>query len=163
MRREALIIFLSGILLGLAIIILPNQFLFSKTVPKSFWTEYFPLPFGAGWFITFIVLVPVIWLNKSVRSFVQGSLLGSALSILASVPISLSIIGGSLSVNNLSGQYIWVCGIFVPPCLLHFILRCFSIWIKKKANRVTGGFSPPVPTPPGMRVRTGRFTKITGP
>ena len=31
------------------------------------------------------------------------------------------------------------------------------------ANRVAGGFSPPAPTPPGMRVRTGRFTKITGP
>jgi hypothetical protein len=30
-------------------------------------------------------------------------------------------------------------------------------------NRVAGGFSPPAPTPPGMRVRTGRFTKITGP
>ena len=24
-------------------------------------------------------------------------------------------------------------------------------------NRVAGGFSPPAPTPPGMRVRTGRF------
>ena len=30
-------------------------------------------------------------------------------------------------------------------------------------NRVAGGFSPPAPTPPGMRVRTGRFTEITGP
>jgi hypothetical protein len=33
----------------------------------------------------------------------------------------------------------------------------------KVSNRVAGGFSPPAPTPPGMRVRTGRFTKITGP
>jgi len=30
-------------------------------------------------------------------------------------------------------------------------------------NRVAGGFSPPAPTPPGMRVRTGRFDRITGP
>jgi ubiquinone/menaquinone biosynthesis C-methylase UbiE len=29
-------------------------------------------------------------------------------------------------------------------------------------NRVAGGFYPPAPTPPGMRVRTGRFTKIPG-
>ena len=34
---------------------------------------------------------------------------------------------------------------------------------KKTSNRVAGGFSPPAPTPPGMRVRTGRFTEITGP
>jgi len=31
------------------------------------------------------------------------------------------------------------------------------------SNRVAGGISPPAPTPPGMRVRTGRFTEITGP
>jgi hypothetical protein len=30
-------------------------------------------------------------------------------------------------------------------------------------NRVAGGFSPPAPTTPSMRVRTGRFTKPTGP
>ena len=33
---------------------------------------------------------------------------------------------------------------------------------KIKLNRVAGGFSPPAPTPPGMRVRTGRFAKIPG-
>ncbi len=27
-----------------------------------------------------------------------------------------------------------------------------------KVNRVAGGFSPPAPTPPCMRIRTGRFT-----
>lgn len=31
------------------------------------------------------------------------------------------------------------------------------------ANRVAGGFNPPAPTTPCMRVRTGRFTKITWP
>lgn len=30
--------------------------------------------------------------------------------------------------------------------------------IGSTANRVGGGFSPPPPTPPSMRVRTGRFT-----
>jgi len=34
--------------------------------------------------------------------------------------------------------------------------------IIKSANRVAGGFSPPAPTTPCMRVRTGRFTKING-
>ncbi len=40
-----------------------------------------------------------------------------------------------------------------------------EIWkyAKAMANRVAGGFSPPAPTPPGMRVRTRRFTKVTGP
>jgi len=37
-------------------------------------------------------------------------------------------------------------------------------WITSvnSANRVAGGFSPPSPTPPRMRVRTGRFTEVTG-
>jgi len=30
------------------------------------------------------------------------------------------------------------------------------------ANRVAGGFSPPAPTTPSMRVRTWRFTKLPG-
>ena len=30
-------------------------------------------------------------------------------------------------------------------------------------NRVRAGFSPALPTPPGMRVRTGRFNEPTGP
>ncbi len=30
-------------------------------------------------------------------------------------------------------------------------------------NRVRGSFSLPLPTPPGMRVRTGRFPKTSGP
>jgi hypothetical protein len=33
----------------------------------------------------------------------------------------------------------------------------------RRANRVAGGFPPPAPTPPSMRVRTRRFTKTTGP
>jgi len=35
--------------------------------------------------------------------------------------------------------------------------------LQKEPNRVAGGFSPSALTPPGMRVRTGRFTEITGP
>ncbi len=30
-------------------------------------------------------------------------------------------------------------------------------------NRVAGGFSPPAPTTPCVRIRTGRFIKVTGP
>ncbi len=33
----------------------------------------------------------------------------------------------------------------------------------KMPNRVAGGFSPPAPTTPCMRIRTGRFIKVTGP
>ena len=29
-----------------------------------------------------------------------------------------------------------------------------------KPNRVAGGFSPPAPTPPTVRVRSGRFNKL---
>jgi len=33
----------------------------------------------------------------------------------------------------------------------------------KLHNRVAGGFSPPAPTTRSMRVRTARFTYVTGP
>jgi hypothetical protein len=32
-----------------------------------------------------------------------------------------------------------------------------------KPKRVAGGFSPPAPTPPGVRVRTGRFPEHAEP
>jgi hypothetical protein len=37
-----------------------------------------------------------------------------------------------------------------------------AVFRARKPNRVAGGFSPPAPTPPCMRVRTGRFTKVIG-
>jgi len=43
------------------------------------------------------------------------------------------------------------------------ILISAKEWKEKFDNRVAGGFSPPAPTTPGMRVRTRRFTKTTGP
>jgi hypothetical protein len=41
-------------------------------------------------------------------------------------------------------------------CLFADILLKFR---EQQQNRVAGGFSPPAPTPPGKRVRTGRFQK----
>ncbi len=122
-QRENIAAIGSGILLGLAIVMLPNQYLFSKTVPNSFWTEYFPLPFGAGWFITFVALFPIVWLNKSVVGAIKISVLGVLLSICMAVPFALLIIGGTLSPNNLLNQYLWVGIICFPPLILQLVLR----------------------------------------
>ncbi|MDH2434609.1 hypothetical protein QCD60_18865 [Pokkaliibacter sp. MBI-7] len=135
-QREKFAAVGSAILLGLAILILPNQFLFSKTMPNSFWTEYFPRPFGAGWFITFVVLCPVCWLNKSVVGAVKSSILGVVLSIFIAVPIALIIIGGKLSSNNLLSQYVWVGITCYPPLILQAVLRwLFCIYTKKWLKR----------------------------
>jgi hypothetical protein len=138
-QRERLAMVGSGILFGMAIVTLPNQFLFSKTVPNSFWIEYFPLPFGAGWFITFIALVPVVWINKSVLSAIKGAILSLLPSMLVAVPISLYFIGGTLSPPNLVYQYLWVGLIGIPPLILHIILRwcaCFYAekWLTKRCQ-----------------------------
>jgi hypothetical protein len=37
-------------------------------------------------------------------------------------------------------------------------LYCQTKSNQQSINRVAGGLSPPAPTPPGKRVRTGRFT-----
>ena len=132
MQREKLAMVGSGILFGLAIVIFPNQFLFSKTVPTSFWTEYFPLPFGAGWFITFVALVPVVWVNKSALNAIKGSISSLLPSMLVAVPISLSVIEGALSPNNLLNQYLWVGIICIPPLLFQIILRWFSCFCADK-------------------------------
>ncbi|MBU2114113.1 MAG: hypothetical protein KKE94_10135 [Gammaproteobacteria bacterium] len=132
MQREKLAMLCSGILFGLAIVAFPDQFLFSKTVPNSFWTEYFPLPFGAGWFITFIVLVPAVWMNKSVFSAMKAAILSVLPAMLMAVPISLSIIGDSLLPNNLLNQYLWVAIIALLPLLLHIVLRwCSCLYADK--------------------------------
>ena len=137
MQLEKLAMLCSGILFGLAVVAFPDQFLFSKTVPNSFWTKYFPLPFGSGWFITFIVLVPVAWMNKSVFSAMKAAILSVLPAMLMAVPISLSIIGDSLLPNNLLNQYLWVAIIAVLPLLLHIVLRwcsCFyaNKWLTKR-------------------------------
>ena len=132
MQRSKLAMLGSGLGFGLAIISCPDQFLFAKTVPNSFWTEYFPLPFGAGWFITFIVLVPVIWMNKSVCNAMKAAILSVLPAMLMAVPISLSIIGDSLLPNNLLNQYLWVAIIAVPPLLLHIVLRWCSFFYADK-------------------------------
>lgn len=132
MQLEKLAMLCSGILFGLAVVAFPDQFLFSKTVPNSFWTEYFPLPFGAGWFITFIVLVPAAWMNKSVFSAIKAAVLSLLPAMLVAVPISLSIIGDTLLPNNLLNQYLWVAIIGVPPLLLHIVLRLCSCFYANK-------------------------------
>jgi len=63
---------------------------------------------------------------------------------------------------------------FCPKCKNVYLIKLVKVPNKKvtkefleqaerEAKRVTGGFSPPVPTPPGMRVRTGRFPEPAGP
>jgi hypothetical protein len=51
----------------------------------------------------------------------------------------------------------------LPGCFYGYYALKVAKKRKTASNRVAGGFSPPAPTPPGMRVRTGRFDRITGP
>jgi hypothetical protein len=122
----------SSVLLWLSIIVFPNQFLFSKIVLNSFWTEYFPLPFGAGWFVTFITLIPVAWSGGSLASSIKNSILGVLFSVILAVPIALFLIGGTLSINNLLNQYVWVFMICLPSLILHIVLRfLFGLYVGK--------------------------------
>lgn len=123
MQRSKLAMLGSGLGFGLAIISCPDQFLFAKTVPNSFWTEYFPLPFGAAWFLTWIVLVPVVWMSPSLPQAIKASITALLLATSAAVPISMLLTGGALTANNLFNQYLWVGMILVPPYLLHLALR----------------------------------------
>jgi hypothetical protein len=47
--------------------------------------------------------------------------------------------------------------------LYEFHRKLKAYELKKGANRVREGFSPALPTPPGMRVRTRRFPEDSEP
>jgi ABC-type spermidine/putrescine transport system permease subunit I len=131
-QRTKFSLIASSVLLWLSIIVFPNQFLFSKIVPNSFWTEYFPLPFGAGWFVTFIILLPVAWFGNSLVSSIKYSTLSVLFSVVFAVPIALFLIGGALSINNLLNQYVWVFITCLPPLILHIVLRfLFGLYVGK--------------------------------
>ena len=132
MDRNILPGIISSALLILAIVLLPDQYLFSKTVPNSFWVKYFSLPFGAGWFITFVVLFPAIWLTKSLLKSAKIGITILVISVLVAVPISVIMISDTFALNNLLNQYIWVAIIGFPPYLFHLVLRwCKDKWLTK--------------------------------
>lgn len=126
MNREILTSLTSEVFLCIAIILFPHQYLFSKTVPNSVWTQYFPLPFGAGWFLTFLVLVPVIWFSTSVFKSARGGIITLLVSVILAVPVSMIMSERTLTLNSLLNQYIWVGVICLPPYLLHLSLRWFA-------------------------------------
>ncbi len=115
MSQIRLVAIICGVILGGAIIAFPDQFLFSKTVPSSFWTKYFPLPFGAGWFISLIALFPIIFTRTTLTTTIKWTFTCLLLSVLVCVPISIFVAGYSLSINNVLGQYMWVSLICIPP------------------------------------------------
>lgn len=123
----------SALLLSSAIIMLPAQFLFSKTVPASFWTAYFPLPFGAGWLISFVLLIPALWLSPWRKTLIGALPMVSAL-IVCATPLAMLCNDYPLTLNNLLGQYIWLVIICLPPCLVHLILRCALLLRKSQPN-----------------------------
>ncbi|MAZ89608.1 MAG: hypothetical protein CL693_18395 [Cellvibrionaceae bacterium] len=127
MNRKRLLNSASGLLLFLAILTIPDIFLFAKTVPNSFWTEYFPLPFGAGWFVAFICLVPATWAASFSRRDLMHNvvvvLLVVFLVVIMAVPIALATKGLALSLNNLINQYLWVSIMCFPPLIVQLSLR----------------------------------------
>ena len=126
-------------LLMLAIIGLPDLYLFSKVVPNTFWTKYFPLPFGAGWFVTFLIVIPAVWFNQKIPVAIKGSMASVLLSILVAVPISEYIFGSKLTFNSVFNQYLWVGLICMPPLILQIVLRWFLLsvigaWLTSRSS-----------------------------
>lgn len=123
MSRSTFAMLASGLFLCAAIVLFSEQYLFSKSVQNSVWTRYFPLPFGPGWFITFVALLPAVWLSPSLPTAFKGGIVVLSVSILVAVPIAVLKVEGVLTVNNLMNQYTWVLILCFPPWLLHLALR----------------------------------------
>ncbi len=131
LHGSRLVALICGVILGGVIIAFPDQFLFSKTVPNSFWTKYFPLPFGAGWFISFIALLPIIVTKSPLLPTIKWAFTSMCTSILVCVPISVFIAGGTLSINNFINQYMWVSLMCIPPFIVQMLLKSLIGWRKK--------------------------------
>ncbi|WP_347332590.1 hypothetical protein [Marinimicrobium locisalis] len=127
MIRKYVPALISGLLIVVVIILFPHQFLFSKIVPNSLWTEYFPVPFGAGWFISLLVLFPSVWFSGGVRQALKGAVACIICAVIVAVPISVGLVGDALSVNNVINQVVWVSLILVPPCIVHISM----FWVVK--------------------------------
>ncbi len=133
MNRQRLINSASGLLLFFAILTIPDIFLFAKTVPNSFWTENFSLPFGAGWFVAFTCLAPTAWsANLSGKDLLVKTGV-TLLAIIMAVPIALSLKTLPVSINSLINQYLWVSLISFPPLALHLCLR----WVYRQDSKTT--------------------------
>jgi hypothetical protein len=85
------------------------------------------------------------------------------------LPFSILPLLKSLAANPVSGL-LGIAQIAIQLIALVFLFqKTSSYWFKEMklgtdlSNRVRGSFSLPLPTPPGMRVRTGRFVEVTGP
>ncbi|MEY4590681.1 MAG: hypothetical protein RL497_2757, partial [Pseudomonadota bacterium] len=143
MPRDLYLTLGTAMLLALAIWVFPNQFLWTKFVPKSFLTEYFPLPFAPGWFLVSIILTPVVWMERSIKRAARNAYISVVSSALVIVPVVLYLRDERITVTNLLLQLIWVKCICVPPLMAHILLKKLSrfvpiVWrfIRRKRSAV---------------------------
>ena len=103
--------------------------------------------------------------GKISKQFPKRTLRGFLLvaKILEMIPVLLEL-------KNLPGMNYFECVKEITKSCTLYKIMCLLFGSSKsaiakkyiaKANRVAGGFSPPAPTIPGMRVCTGRFIKLT--
>lgn len=132
MNRTVLAIVSSAVLLFLATYVWPELFLFSKFMPNSFWTKYFPIPFGGGWVLTALAMLPTLLMLRGTWRSLLGMLAAFSIGMGIAVPASIEQGFGSLTANNLLGQYMWagiVCG---PPVLALFTQKSLAVHLRGK-------------------------------
>ena len=127
MKKDIIKLGISFTLLLLSIILLPDQYLFEKSVPNSIWTKYFPLPFGAGWFITFLTLSPILLISSFKSKIIVLSLLSTLVNVVIIVPISFALNDNLFTLNNIINQYMWVSIIVFPPHIFVLILKWLTL------------------------------------
>ena len=121
----------TGLLLG-AMAAQPFLFIFSKILPASFWSTLLPPPFAAGWLISFILLTPAVWTAIHLQQAFKNTLYTLCCTLLPGVPLALTIISASTSVNNLSYQYILALLILMPPAMLQLVLFSAYKFLQKR-------------------------------
>jgi hypothetical protein len=106
------------------------------------------------WAVGFGIVIPVL-------TYVSSGLL----SLIVGLVLALLGVSSDTSVRWVTVSIIVVCGL----ASLVAYYKLWVLWNRKMNengtahNRVKGSFELPLPTPPGVRVRTGRFTEPTEP
>lgn len=136
MKNEIFLIFLSSILLIIAIIIWQELFIFAKTtIAYPLWAKSLPYPMSGAHLITLVSLAPVAVLSKSTISMIINVFITLFISITVATTVFMLNNIIYLTFNSISGAIIWFTFLCFPPAILLIIIRVSYYAInRKKAN-----------------------------
>ena len=118
------LILVSFLSLTTSIVIWPELFLFSKVVHLPKWATYLPYFFMGAHLLTFICLLPLLFLSKPIKSLLIIIFIVLTLSSIFGINLALYLGHGTYTINNYISQTAWLFTvIFLLPSLVIVVIN----------------------------------------